>query len=77
MATDQQVNHGVDLEKFEGVAEYAAENPDEVQLGLGARSTYEGMCAHSLAKVDSYELGGETIARVRQPFKRACAPNKG
>ncbi|MDS0301026.1 OsmC family protein [Halogeometricum sp. S1BR25-6] len=68
MAADQQVSHGVDLEKLEGFAEYAADNPDEVQLGLGARSTYEGTCAHSLAKVDSYTLGGETIARETREY---------
>ncbi|MDL5362229.1 OsmC family protein [Halalkalicoccus sp. NIPERK01] len=68
MTNDQQVTHGVDTEKFGGFADYAAENPDEVQLGLGARSTYEGTCAHSLAKVDSYELGGETIARETREY---------
>ena len=68
MATDQQVSQGVDLEKLEGFAKYAAENPDEVQLGLGARSIYEGTCAHSLAKVDSYTLGGETIARETREY---------
>ncbi|MBX0326045.1 OsmC family protein [Halomicroarcula sp. F13] len=68
MATDQQSHHGVDLETLEEFAEFAAENPDDVQLGLGARSTYEGTCAHSLAKVDSYELGGETIARETREY---------
>ncbi|MBX0296829.1 OsmC family protein [Haloarcula nitratireducens] len=68
MAADQQVTHGVDLETLEEFAEFAGENPDEVQLGLGARSTYEGTCAHSLAKVDSYELGGETIARETREY---------
>ena len=68
MTTDQQVNHGVDIEQLEGFAEYAAENPDEVQLGLGARSTYEGKCAHSLAKMDSYVLGDETIARDTREY---------
>jgi len=68
MATEQRVNQGVDLETFEGFAEYAAENPDAVQFGLGARSTYEGTAAHSLAKVDSYTLGGETIARDTREY---------
>ena len=68
MATDQRVHRGVDLETLEGFAEFAAENPDEVRFGLGARSTYEGTCAHSLAKVDSYELGGETIARATREY---------
>lgn len=68
MDSDQQVNQGVDLEKLVGFAEFAAENPDEVQFGLGARSTYEGTAAHSLAMVDSYELGGETIARETREY---------
>ena len=68
MATDQNVTHGVDTERLQGFAEFAAENPDEVQLGLGARSTYEGTAAHSLAKVDSYELGGEVIARETREY---------
>ncbi|WP_101295655.1 OsmC family protein [Halegenticoccus soli] len=68
MTDDQQIRHGVNVDKLEGFAEYAAENPDEVQLGLGARSTYEGTCAHSLAKIDSYTLGGETIARETREY---------
>ncbi|GAA0241825.1 OsmC family protein [Haladaptatus pallidirubidus] len=68
MATDPQVNHGVDIEQLEGFAEFAAENSDEVQLGLSARSTYEGTCAHSLAKMDSYTLGGKTIARDTREY---------
>lgn len=68
MAADRQVRHGVDLEKLEGFAQSAAENPDGVQLGLEARSTYEGTCAHSLAKIDSYTLGGETIERDTRAY---------
>ncbi|MFC6837833.1 OsmC family protein [Halomarina ordinaria] len=68
MTTDKQVSHGVDLETLEGFAAYAAANPDDVQLGLGARSTYEGTCAHSLAQIDSYTLGGETIARETREY---------
>ncbi|WP_129114760.1 OsmC family protein [Halegenticoccus tardaugens] len=68
MTDDQRIRHGVDVDKFEGFAEYASENPDEVQLGLGARSTYEGTCAHSLARIDSYTLGDETIARETREY---------
>jgi uncharacterized OsmC-like protein len=68
MTEDRPVTDGVDLERLESFAEEAAENPDAVQLGLGARSTYEGTCAHSLAKIDSYELGGETIARDTREY---------
>ena len=68
MTTDQHVEHGVDVERLGEFAEFAAENPDGVRLGLGARSTYEGTCAHSLAKMDSYTLGGETIARDTREY---------
>ena len=68
MATEQRVDHGIDLGRFEGFAEFATQNPEEVQLGLEARSTYEGTCAHSLAKIDSYTLGDETIARDTREY---------
>lgn len=68
MTDSQQVKHGVDTEKLEEFADYAAENPDEVQLGLGARSTYEGTCAHSLATMGSYTLGDETIIRETREY---------
>ncbi|WP_436927694.1 OsmC family protein [Halosimplex amylolyticum] len=68
MTDDQQTAHGVDLETLEGFAAHAAENPEAVQLGLGASATYEGTAAHSLAKIDSYDLGGETIARETREY---------
>jgi len=68
MADNQQTAHGVDLETLDGFAAHAAENPEAVQLGLGASATYEGTAAHSLAKIDSYELGGETIARDTREY---------
>ncbi|WP_224448701.1 OsmC family protein [Haloprofundus salilacus] len=68
MAEREQISHGVDLNKLGEFAEYAAENPDAVQLGLGARSTYEGTCAHSLATMDSYTLGSETIERETREY---------
>ncbi|TYT63270.1 OsmC family protein [Natrialba swarupiae] len=68
MSTDKQTAHGIDLETLEGFAEHAADDPEAVQLGLGASATYEGTAAHSLARVDSYELGGETIARETREY---------
>lgn len=68
MASDRQVTHGVDPEELAAFAEHAAENPEDVQLGLSARSTYEGTAAHSLATIDSYVLGGETIARDTREY---------
>jgi len=68
MTDERQLLHGIDLETLEGFAAHAAENPEAVQFGLGASATYEGTAAHSLAKVDSYELGGETIARETREY---------
>lgn len=68
MSENQRINDGVDLETLESFAAHAAENPEAVQLGLGARATYEGTCAHSLAAIDSYELGGEMIARETREY---------
>ncbi|MFP9192367.1 OsmC family protein [Natronosalvus vescus] len=68
MTDNQHTAHGIDLETLEGFAEHAEENPEAVQLGLGATATYEGTAAHSLAKIDSYELGGETIARETREY---------
>ncbi|MXV61886.1 OsmC family peroxiredoxin [Natronorubrum sp. JWXQ-INN-674] len=68
MSNESQVAHGVDLETLEEFAEHASEHPDAVELGLRASATYEGTAAHSLAKVDSYELGGETIARGTREY---------
>lgn len=65
---EQRIEDGVDLERLEGFADHAAENPDDVQLGLGAAATYEGTAAHSLATIDSYELGGETIERGTREY---------
>jgi len=68
MGTERHVSHGVDTGELAAFAEHAAENPEDVQLGLSARSTYEGTCAHSLATIDSYVLGGETIDRETRAY---------
>ncbi|WP_256297804.1 OsmC family protein [Haloarchaeobius salinus] len=68
MTDDQQLMHGIDLETLGEFAEHAATEPEAVQLGLGASATYEGTAAHSLAKIDSYELGGDTIARETREY---------
>lgn len=71
MATDEDVIDGVETATLAGFAEHAATNPDEVQLGLDATATYEGTCAHSLATVDGYELGGDRIERDTRAFTMA------
>lgn len=62
------VEHGVDLEAFEEFVEFAAENPDEVQLELSARGIAEDRALHSLARVREYSLGGERIDRETREY---------
>jgi len=71
MATTQpreNVQHGVDLDEFHEFVEYATENPEDVQLELGARAPYEGRLFHSLAKIDAYSLGGDEIERETREY---------
>ncbi len=69
MASESPINQGVDAEQLANFADHAAEHPEEVQLGLSAQSTYEGTAAHSLATIDSYVLGGETIDRETREYR--------
>jgi uncharacterized OsmC-like protein len=64
----EAVTQGIDIEKFHEFAEYAAENPDDIQMELGARATYEGRLFHSLAKIDRYALGGAEIHRETREY---------
>ena len=68
MDSDSSIIQGVDTEELEQFREFAEANPEAITLGLAARATYEGTCAHSLAKVDSYILGGERIARETREY---------
>ena len=68
MSDNETILDGVDLETLSGFAEHATANPEAVQFGLGATATYEGTSAHSLASIDSYELGGETIERETRSY---------
>lgn len=68
MATDENRLDGVDRTALLEFAEGAADNPEAVQFGLEARATYEGTCAHSLAAVDAYELGGDRIDRDTRAY---------
>lgn len=68
MAPERQTMHDVDTDELAAFAQHAAEHPADVQLGLSARSIYEGTCAHSLAQIDSYVLGGETIDRETREY---------
>lgn len=62
------VKHGVDLEEFGEFVTFASQNPDEVQLQLSARGLAEDRALCSLAKVQEYGLGGETIDRETREY---------
>lgn len=64
----ESVTQGVDLEKFHEFVEHATANPEDVQMELGARAPYEGRLFHSLAKVDEFTLGGESIKRETREY---------
>jgi uncharacterized OsmC-like protein len=64
----ETVTQGIDLDRFHEFAEHAAANPEEIQMELGARALYEGRLFHSLAGVDEYTLGGETIHRETREY---------
>lgn len=64
----ETIKQGVNLEKFEEFVEYATANPEEIQMELSARAPAEGRLFHSLARVDEYTLGGETIDRETREY---------
>lgn len=68
MSKSQNVSDDVNLEQLTEFVADAAANPEAVQLGLGARAVYEGTCAHSLAHIDRFDLGGETIHRESREY---------
>lgn len=68
MTEEQPIRHNVNLDDLNDFVEHAGEHPEDVQFNLAARATYEGTCAHSLSKVDSYELGGDTISRETREY---------
>jgi uncharacterized OsmC-like protein len=64
----ETVKQGLDLEKFHEFVEYATENPDDVQMELSARAPSEGRLFHSLARVNEYSLGRDTIKRETREY---------
>ncbi|MFW6198019.1 MAG: OsmC family protein [Myxococcota bacterium] len=63
-----EIQHGVNTQKLGEFVRHAASNPQEVQLELRTRSTYEGTCAHSLAEIKSYQVGGQEIERSTREY---------
>lgn len=62
------VEQGVDIEESEEFVGFVAENPEDVQFELGACGVNEGRMFHSLANVDEYALGGESINRATREY---------
>jgi len=52
---------GFNREKLESFKQFAAENPNQVLLGLQATTVWEGRSGESLAKIGPCELAGEEI----------------
>lgn len=68
MNTEVKAFPGIDVEKMEGFNAFAAENPNEVLLGLEARTIWEGKGGNSLAKVGPWKLAEKTIVKRSRDY---------
>lgn len=59
---------GFDLDKLNEFSEYAGEHPNDVILGLEAKTIWEGRSGESLAKIGPWELAGERIDKPTRDF---------
>ncbi len=59
---------GFDLDQYQTFAGYAAENPDEVMLGVHAHTIWEGHAGESLAKIGPWALGGNRIEKPTRDY---------
>lgn len=59
---------GFDLEKVEDFIAFAAEHPNDVLLGLEARSIWEGYAGDSLAKIGPWTLAGTRIDKPTRDY---------
>lgn len=68
MPTMQSTVPGFDLEKLEGFAKYAGQNPSEVLLGVEARTIWEGNAGESLAKIGPWSLAGQRMEKPTRDY---------
>ncbi len=59
---------GFDVDKLNEFSQYAAENPNDVILGLEAKSIWEGHSGESLAKIGPWQLANERIDKPTRDF---------
>ena len=59
---------GFNVATMENFAGYAAENPNDVQLGLKAKVIWTGRAGHSTAKIGPWALAGQAIEKPSRDF---------
>jgi uncharacterized OsmC-like protein len=59
---------GFDAAKLEAFCDFAEANPNEVLLGMRAKTYWEGSGGLSLAKVGPWQLAGQTISKPSRDY---------
>lgn len=59
---------GFDVDKLEEFNKFAADNPNDVLLGITARTIWEGEGGGSLAKIGPWEMAGNTISKPTRDY---------
>ncbi len=59
---------GFDVDKLNAFSQYAGEHPNDVILGLEAKSIWEGHSGESLAKIGPWQLANERIEKPTRDF---------
>lgn len=59
---------GFDVDKLEEFNKFAADNPNDVVLGIEAKTIWEGTGGGSLGKIGPWELAGERIAKPTRDY---------
>lgn len=59
---------GFDVDKMEAFNAFAAENPNDVVLGLEARTIWEGHGGESLGKIGPWKLAGQEINKPTRDY---------
>jgi uncharacterized OsmC-like protein len=68
MSTTMTTFPGFDVEKLEAFNAYAAENPNDVLLGLEARTIWEGHSGESLGKIGPWSLAGNRVEKPTRDY---------
>ncbi len=68
METTTSTRMGFDVEKMEAFNAYAAANPNDVVLGLEAKTIWEGRSGESLARIGPWQLAGQRIEKPTRDY---------